>query len=251
MSLQSFITVVTRWTTDIFVEGLRHATAATPYQVPADGFNTYPSAINSTLSDRVDFAQLIKVYRASVAGEARYSPAEVVSRERVPVIGNPGPKRVCASHIERQNLTMRTQIRRLTRLTNGFSKKWENLWAALCLHFAWSNFCRIHRTLCFTPAMQAGITDRVWAHRRIFSSKDSGCVTISFMPIEPESSEEQRLIAEYHIATERYTAAVGELAQHRATMSTEDYTKILHMVEDSRNECERVRNALARLHEKK
>ena len=71
------------------------------------------------------------------------------------------------------------------------------------------------------------------------------------MPIEPESSEEQRLVAEYHIATERYTAAVGELATHRSTMTKEDYTKILNMVEDSRNECERVRNALARLHESK
>jgi hypothetical protein len=73
-----------------------------------------------------------------------------------------------------------------------------------------------------------------------------------FMPIQPESSEEQRVVAEYHIATERYTAAVGELATHRATMSKEDYTKMLHMVEDdARNECERARNALARLHESK
>jgi len=71
------------------------------------------------------------------------------------------------------------------------------------------------------------------------------------MPIDPESSEEQRLIAEYHIATERYTAAVGELSQHRATMMKEDYIKILNMVEDARNDCERVRNSLARLHEAK
>jgi hypothetical protein len=70
------------------------------------------------------------------------------------------------------------------------------------------------------------------------------------MAIDPTSSEEQRLIAEYHIATERYTAAVGEMAQQRATMSTEDYTKLFHIVEDARNECERVRNALSRLHEK-
>jgi hypothetical protein len=69
------------------------------------------------------------------------------------------------------------------------------------------------------------------------------------MPVNPESSEEQRLVAEYHIATERYTAAVGELAQHRTTMTTTDYTKLLHIVEDARNECERVRNSLARLHE--
>jgi hypothetical protein len=66
------------------------------------------------------------------------------------------------AHIERQNLTMLMQIRRLARLTNGFSKKWENLWTALCLHFAWCNFVRVHRSLRVTPAMEAGITDRVW-----------------------------------------------------------------------------------------
>ena len=69
------------------------------------------------------------------------------------------------------------------------------------------------------------------------------------MAIDPSSSEEQRLVAEYHVATERYTAAVGELAQHRATMTKEDYTKLFHLVEDARNECERVRNSLNRLHE--
>jgi len=70
------------------------------------------------------------------------------------------------------------------------------------------------------------------------------------MPVNPSSSEEQRLVAEYHVATERYTAAVGELSQNRATMTTEDYVKLLNIVEDARNECERVRNSLARLHEK-
>lgn len=126
-------------------------------------------AVENTLSDRVDFAQLIKVYRASVAGEARYSPAEVVSTERIPVIGDPDPKRICTSHIERQKLTMRMQIRRLTRLTNGFSKKWENLWAALCLHFAWYNFCRTHRTLRVTPAMESAIADHVWTLQELLA----------------------------------------------------------------------------------
>jgi transposase-like protein/IS1 family transposase len=148
-------------TTDIFIEGLRHATSGY-FQITTDGFGPYRSAIPNTLQDRASFAQLIKVYRAAPEGERRYSPAEVVKTEVVPVMGDPDPKFVCTSHIERQNLTMRMQMRRLTRLTNGFSKKWENHWAALCLHFAYYNFCRIHRTLRVTPAMAAGITDHVW-----------------------------------------------------------------------------------------
>ncbi len=109
----------------------------------------------------MDFAQLIKVCRANSEGEHRYSPAHVVATEVVPVLGTPDPDRIWTSHVERQNLTTRMQIRRLTRLTNGFSKSWENLWAALCLHFAHYNFCRFHRTLRVTPAMQAGIADHV------------------------------------------------------------------------------------------
>ena len=105
---------------------------------------------------------MIKVYQAPTEGEARYSPAEVASTEVVPVIGQPDPDRICTSIIERQNLTVRMQMRRLTRLTNAFSKKWENLWAAYCLHFAYYNFCRIHKTIRVTPAMESGITDHMW-----------------------------------------------------------------------------------------
>jgi len=86
----------------------------------------------------------------------------VVSTEAISVLGHPDPERICTSHVERQNLTMRMMIRRLTRLTNAFSKKWENLWAALCLHFAFYNFCRIHSTIRVTPAMEAGITNQAW-----------------------------------------------------------------------------------------
>ncbi len=156
-------------TTDIFIEGLRAATAPQPFQISTDGFTPYRAAIANTLSDRVDFAQVIKVYRSTPEGERRYSPADVVATEVVPVFGQPNPEHICTSHVERQNLTMRMQIRRLTRLTNAFSKKWENLWAALCLHFAYYNFCRVHRTIRVTPAMEAGITDHIWTISEMIS----------------------------------------------------------------------------------
>ena len=148
-------------TTNIFIEGLRAATSPQRFQITTDGFVPYKQAITTTLSDRCDFAQLIKVYVNDPEGEHRYSPPDVTHTERVPVMGNPDPAKICTSHVERQNLTIRMQMRRLTRLTNAFSKKWENLWAAYCLHFAYYNFCRIHKTLRITPAMEAGITDRV------------------------------------------------------------------------------------------
>jgi IS1 family transposase len=149
-------------TTQIFIEGLRHATADQHFQITTDGFRPYVSTICDTLEDRVSFAQLIKVYGKPVDGEARYSPAEVVDTEVVPIFGNPDPVRICTSIVERQNLTIRMQMRRLTRLTNAFSKKWENLWSAYCLHFAYYNMCRMHRSLRVTPAMEAGITDHIW-----------------------------------------------------------------------------------------
>jgi IS1 family transposase len=154
-------------TTDAFIEGLRHATSPQHFQITADGFQPYVSAITTTLSDRCDFAQLIKVYAQDPEGQRRYSPPDVTHTERVPVMGNPDPAKICTSHVERANLTIRMCMRRLTRLTNAFSKKWENLWAAYCLHFAWYNFCRIHQTLRVTPAMEAGITARVWGLREL------------------------------------------------------------------------------------
>jgi transposase-like protein/IS1 family transposase len=150
-------------TTQIFIEGLRHATSHHRFQITCDAFRPYVPAISDTLGDRVSFAQLIKVYGTTETGrEARYSPSQIVETEVVPIFGDPDPSRICTSIVERQNLTIRMQMRRLTRLTNGFSKKWENLWAAYCLHFAYYNFCRIHRSLRVTPAMQTGITDHVW-----------------------------------------------------------------------------------------
>ena len=87
-----------------------------------------------------------------------------------PRFGNPIPERICTSHIERQNLTVRMMMRRLTRLTNAFSKKWSNLRAALALHFAYYNFCRIHKTLRCTPAMASGITGHIWELSELLAS---------------------------------------------------------------------------------
>jgi IS1 family transposase len=144
-----------------FIIKLRRATKGT-FQLTTDGWPSYPDAVERVFGNDIHFAQLVKVYAAARDGEQRYSPAEVVDVEVVPRVGMPDYERICTSHIERQNLTMRMQIRRLTRLTNGFSKKWENLRAAVALHFAYYNFCRIHSSLRVTPAMETGLTDHVW-----------------------------------------------------------------------------------------
>jgi IS1 family transposase len=154
--------------TEAFVEKINEA-AAGNFQITTDGFRAYVDAVHMSLGTRVDFAQLIKVYAATPEGEHRYSPSEVVATEVVPVIGNPDPSKICTSHVERQNLTMRMQIRRFTRLTNAFSKKWENHYAALALYFAYYNFVRIHSSIRVTPAMEAGLTDHVWTLKELLS----------------------------------------------------------------------------------
>jgi transposase-like protein/IS1 family transposase len=157
-------------TTDIFIEGLRLATSPSHFQITTDGFAPYRSAITTTLGDRCDFAMLIKVYRAASEGEGRYSPAEVASTEVVPIMGQPDPARICTSIVERQNLSVRMGTRRFTRLTNAFSKKFENHWAAVACWFAFYNFCRVHKTLRVTPAMAAGISDHIWTVREMLEA---------------------------------------------------------------------------------
>ena len=149
--------------TDAFIGKLAYATSSdSRFQLTTDGFQPYVNTVKMLLRDRVDFAQLIKVYGVSRDGEQRYSPAEVVDSVPVEIMGRPVADRICTSHIERQNLSIRMGMRRMTRLTNGFSKKWENLEFAYALWFAYYNFVRVHKSLRVTPAMEAGITDHIW-----------------------------------------------------------------------------------------
>jgi IS1 family transposase len=132
-------------------------------QLTTDGNRLYINAVEDAFAANVDYAMLQKVYGVDPAEERRYSPPVVLSTFSEVVTGTPDPKHISTSYIERQNLTMRMSMRRFTRLTNGFSKKLENHAAAVALHYMHYNFVRIHRTLRVTPAMQAGLTDRVWS----------------------------------------------------------------------------------------
>jgi len=150
-------------TTNAFIEGVRDAIApGCNFQATTDGWAPYKTAIPDTFGDHVDYAMLIKVYKAVPEGERRYSPAEVASVEVVPVCGNPDPDMICTSIVERSNLSLRMGLRRFTRLTNAYSKKYENHWAAVVLWYTYYNFARVHKSLRVTPAMEAGITDHIW-----------------------------------------------------------------------------------------
>jgi len=138
-------------------------------QLTTDGFKSYIEAVEEAFGPDIDFAQLIKLFGSDDAGSGRYSPPKVTEVISKVINGNPNPKFISTSYVERQNLTMRMQIRRFTRLTNGFSKKIENLKAALALHFAYYNFMRIHQTLRVTPAMEAGITEHIWEWGKLLS----------------------------------------------------------------------------------
>jgi hypothetical protein len=121
----------------------------------------------------VDYAQLVKLYGATITAPGRYSPAECIGARKQRVEGNPDIARVSTSHVERMNLSIRMQNRSFTRLTNGFSKKLDNHTHALALYFAFYNFCRIHKTLRVTPAIAAGITDHLWTLEDIVTNIDA------------------------------------------------------------------------------
>ncbi len=139
------------------------------FQLTTDAFIPYFNAVDSVFGEDVDYGQIHKEYREETKGEKRYSPAEFVRVIIKPLIGSPKRWRISTSHIERQNLTIRMQMRRFTRLTNAFSKKLENLKAATALHFFHYNFMRIHSSLRVTPAMEAKITKKVWEWNDLMS----------------------------------------------------------------------------------
>ena len=131
-------------------------------QLTTDGLKAYLEAVDGAFGADIDYAQLIKMYGKENAGAGRYSPPKVTGTKQQHVVGKPDKKHVSTSLVERQNLTMRMSMRRFTRLTNGFSKKVENLEHAVALHFMYYNFVRIHKSLRVTPAMEAGVTDHLW-----------------------------------------------------------------------------------------
>jgi len=137
-------------------------------QLTTDGYKAYLKAIEVAFGTDIDYAVLVKLYGAEPGAEKRYSPAKCVAIEKEVIQGKPDISRVSTSYVERQNLTMRMSMRRYTRLTNAFSKKIENLEAAVALHFMYYNFCRPHKTLNLkrnlgtTPAMAVGVADHQW-----------------------------------------------------------------------------------------
>ena len=135
-------------------------------QLTSDGCKTYIEAIDNAFGSNIDYAMLVKLY-GNQNNEKRYSPTQYIGAKKKVLTGNPDIKNISTSHVERQNLTMRMSMRRFTRLTNAFSKKAENHEHVVALHFMYYNFCRIHKTLRVTPAMQAKVTDRLWAIEEI------------------------------------------------------------------------------------
>ncbi len=149
--------------TQAFMYDLADRIVSDAPQLSTDGFNAYPNAVKNAFGDEVAYGQIIKEFGEPVQ-PGRYGPPVMVASERRQITGltDIDLKSICTSHVERNNLNIRSFMRRFTRLALGFSKKLENLAAAVALHVAHYNFCRVHGTLRVTPAMEAGITDHVW-----------------------------------------------------------------------------------------
>lgn len=141
-------------------------------QLDSDGLSLYVEAVERVFGSAVSYAQIVKAYEAEPIGPGRYSPPAVISVEKTAIVGHPDLAKAGTSYVERQNLTMRMHIRRLTRLTNAFSKKVDNLKAAVALHFAYYNLVKRHGSLRMTPAMAANVTDDFWTVQQLIEVSD-------------------------------------------------------------------------------
>ncbi len=144
-----------------FIEDLA-GRLANRVQLTTDGHKPYLTAVDRAFGEEIDYAMLVKIYGTDPEGEKRYSPAQCIGARVAPIIGEPDPKHISTSYVERSNLSIRMGTRRFTRLTNAFSKKVENHAAAVALFFMYYNFGRKHQTLGTTPAVAAGIADHIW-----------------------------------------------------------------------------------------
>jgi len=143
-------------------------------QLTTDGHRAYLDAVDGAFGTMIDYAMLVKQYGTAPEAEKRYSPSVCLGTERTVIHGNPDTAHISTSYVERQNLTMRMSMRRFTRLTNAFSKKFENHCHMVALYAVWYNFVRIHKTLKVTPAMEVGVTDRLWSLEDIVRIVDEG-----------------------------------------------------------------------------
>jgi IS1 family transposase len=168
--------------------GLRDAGCATEFlhdvagrvsnriQLTTDSHRMYLTAVEDAFGGAIDYARVHKLYRSSSETETRYSPAKCIGCTSEDISGAPDPKHVSTSYVERQNLTMRMNMRRFTRLTNAFSKKLQNHAHSIALFYMHYNFCRIHQTLRVTPAMDTGISTHVWSIEEIVAMSEPASV---------------------------------------------------------------------------
>jgi IS1 family transposase len=148
-------------------------------QLTTDGHKMYLNAVIDAFADDIDYAQLVKIYGNDPEAQKRYSPAQCLGINRELILGNPDPKHISTSYVERQNLNLRMQNRRFTRLTNAFSKKIENHIHMLAVFHMYHNFARIHHTLRVTPAMEAGISNHVWSIQEIVAMAFNNTVQLA------------------------------------------------------------------------